>query len=668
MTEPSRAVFLSYASEDAEATRRICEALRAAGIEVWFDQSELRGGDVWDRQIKKQVHDCALFIAVISANTQARLEGYFRREWRLAVERSHDMADSRPFLVPIVIDATNEQDAEVPESFRAVQWTRLRGGETPPAFCERIMALLTGGQASGRASVTPVPSYHVPPRVRRVRWVVIAVVGALVVLVGGWQARRLMTPKSVATPVAGISSTASANVPEKSIAVLPFVDMSEKKDQEYFSDGLSEELIDRLAHSPDLKVIARTSSFAFKGKNEDMRTIAAKLGVANLLEGSVRKAGTDLRITAQLIRASDGVHLWSESYERKLTDIFKVQEEISDTVAKALKAALMVNSRTKGSQASNIEAYNLLLRGKYFYTRGNKGDNDRAIESYKQALALDPNYALAWARLARVYSWQGQIGERPVADTKMKGRGALTRALAIDPGSALAHRTLGDMFLYFDWNWAAAKIEYERAIALDPDGRDGRDAAEDLLELQAARTGEFNELIRLRVQDVERNPLDGDSLFFLAHGYFAAGRYSESAATWRKSLDLNSAYAGGPAGYGLALLMMGKPVEALAAAASEPDDASKLWALACIYWTLGRRSDSDDALRKFETQFAGTQAYAIAQVHAYRRDVDGAFRWLDRAHAQRDPNLVNVTGDPLLRNVQGDPHYKTLLRTMHLPE
>ena len=169
MSQPNKAVFLSYASQDAEAAQRICEALRAGGIEVWFDQSELRGGDVWDRQIKKQVHDCALFIAVISANTQARLEGYFRREWRLAVERSHDMADGRPFLVPIVIDATNERDAEVPESFRKVHWTRLRGGETPPAFCERIAALITGREAPGHLSAMPVPSYEAPPRAKRSR-------------------------------------------------------------------------------------------------------------------------------------------------------------------------------------------------------------------------------------------------------------------------------------------------------------------------------------------------------------------------------------------------------------------------------------------------------------------------------------------------------------------
>jgi len=159
MTEPSRAVFLSYASQDAEAARRICDALRAAGIEVWFDQRELRGGDAWDQQIRRQIRDCALFIPIISRNTQARLEGYFRREWKLAVGRTHDMADEKPFLVPVVIDGTADQSASVPELFRALQWTRLPAGETPPAFAERVSRLLALDQQP-----TPAPAlYHPPP-------------------------------------------------------------------------------------------------------------------------------------------------------------------------------------------------------------------------------------------------------------------------------------------------------------------------------------------------------------------------------------------------------------------------------------------------------------------------------------------------------------------------
>ena len=292
MTESSKAVFLSYASHDAQAARRICDALQSAGVEVWFDQSELRGGDAWDRQIRKHIHDCALFVPIISSTTQERLEGYFRREWKLAVDRIHDMADAKPFLVPVVIDDTKDQEAEVPESFRGVQWTHLPDGQTPPAFVDRVLRLLSPGQSrtpehsrpsAGPTSRVVTPSHGTPRTSRRFQLAVM-LIAAIAVIAGGYTAiERFVLSTHVAeqgpASVHAAQSVVPQNtVPEKSIAVLPFVDMSEKKDQEYFSDGLSEELIDHLAHSADLKVIARTSSFQFKGKNEEVRT--RKLGAA----------------------------------------------------------------------------------------------------------------------------------------------------------------------------------------------------------------------------------------------------------------------------------------------------------------------------------------------------------------------------------------------------
>ena len=282
MSEQARAVFLSYASQDAQAAARICAALRAGGVEVWFDQSELRGGDAWDRQITRQIRDCALFVPVISTATQARLEGYFRREWRLAVDRTRDMADGLPFLVPVVIDATGDRSAEVPDSFRSVQWTRLPEGETPPAFVERIARLLEPARPSATVPSTPAASRSEEraPEGRSARGAgaskrppvgLLAAAAAIVIAAGYFAVDKLGPGKHAArTPTAATSAGGPAlgAIPEKSIAVLPFVDMSEKKDQEYFSDGLSEELLDLLAQVPDLRVAARTSSFSFKGKNE----------------------------------------------------------------------------------------------------------------------------------------------------------------------------------------------------------------------------------------------------------------------------------------------------------------------------------------------------------------------------------------------------------------
>jgi TolB-like protein len=371
MTDDSKAVFLSYASQDAETARRIADALRSAGVEVWFDQSELRGGDAWDQQIRRQIKDCALFVPVVSANTDVRTEGYFRLEWKLAVDRSHLMADDAAFLVPVVIDGTPEATARVPDKFRAVQWTRLPGGTTPPEFIERVARLMSPAQnvsavRGSKAAATATASKNSAGHPQRPRWmrptllliVVAAAVAAGYVAVDKfWLLKAAADSGRVSLSPAQSLVTAQSTIPEKSIAVLPFIDLSEKKDQEYFSDGLSEELIDLLTKVPDLRVPARTSSFYFKGKSEDIATIAEKLQVAHVLEGSVRKAGNTIRVTAELVRADNGYHLWSESYERDLKDVFKVQDEIAGAVVSALKLKLppgqqMANAR----RTSNTEA------------------------------------------------------------------------------------------------------------------------------------------------------------------------------------------------------------------------------------------------------------------------------------------------------------------------
>src|SRR5215469_236570 len=255
VSAPTGAVFLSYASEDAEAARRICDGLRAVGIEVWFDQSELRGGDAWDRQIRKQIHDCALFVPLISQHSQERLEGYFRLEWKLAVDRSQRMAAERSFVVPVVVDSTRERDALVPDSFRDVQWTHLPGGKASGDFVARVTALLG---APGPAPTTPGPNpapvtaAPVGERNRRVVWIPLGLVALAIVIGGGWFAlQHSGLHRQAASSVALQSQPA---ITEKSIAVLPFVDLSEKHDQEYFADGIAEEIIDQLADIPELRV------------------------------------------------------------------------------------------------------------------------------------------------------------------------------------------------------------------------------------------------------------------------------------------------------------------------------------------------------------------------------------------------------------------------------
>ena len=444
--------------------------------------------------------------------------------------------------------------------------------------------------------------------------------------------------------------------------------MSEKHDQEYFSDGLSEELIDHLSHNANLKVIARTSSFAFKGKNEDMRTIATKLGVANLLEGSVRKAGAELRITAQLIRATDGVHLWSQIYERKLTDIFKVQDEISTTVARELNVALGEAARPVAVGTTSIAAYNLILQGNYFYYRYGTGDIEKAITFYRQATALEPRNALAWARIGEAYAALGSEGQLSYKSARSQAEGALQRALAVDPDLARAHYVLGNLYRDFDQDWEAATSEYERAIALDAHGDVASDATYNSAEIEASKSGRVDTVLRLLTRDVARNPLDAVSFYLLGVAQYESGDLEDSAAAFRKSLELNPSYEGAHAEYAVTLLALGKSVEALAEVEREWDELGKLSALPCIYWTMGRHGDSDAATRRLEDKYGDNAAYLAAANHACRAEIDLAFEWLERAYRQHDSLLDEIKINPWFRPLHGDPRYKALLRKLKFPE
>jgi TolB-like protein/cytochrome c-type biogenesis protein CcmH/NrfG len=668
MTAPNRAVFLSYASQDAEPAARICAGLRAAGVEVWFDQSELRGGDAWDQRIRRQIRDCVLFIPIISEHTQARAEGYFRLEWDLADQRTHMVSRNKPFIVPVCIDRTPDIDADVPDTFLKVQWTRLPGGEPSASFSARIAALIGSNATTAQPNAPPMTTTAVPQNAPPRRWIAVAALGVMLAGALAWQLWRTVPTRASPAPVIPHSEVPVSRVPDKSIAVLPFVDMSEKRDQEYFSDGLSEELIDHLAHNPNLKVIARTSSFAFKGKSEDMRTIATKLGVANLLEGSVRKAGMELRITAQLIRASDGVHLWSQTYERKLTDIFRVQDEISTTVAKELNVALGEQSRPVVVGATSIAAYNLMLQGNYFYYRYGKGDIDKAITFYRQVIALEPRNALAWARIAGAYVELGREGQLSYERARSQAQAALQRALALDPDLPRAHYVLGNMHRVFDLGWDAAASEYERAVTLDARGEVAEDARVNRATIEAFKSGRVDALLPLATQGIVSNPLDAANFYLLGRIRYVAGRLEESAAAFRKLLELNPSYVGAHTYYAVTLLAMGKDIEALAEVEKESDELSKLTALPCIYWTMGRHAESDAAMKKLEDQYGNNGAYSAALNHACRAEVDLAFDWLERAYRQREGNLGTIKINPWLRSLHDDPRYKVLLRKLKLPE
>jgi TolB-like protein len=661
MLEGATQAFISYASADSAIANAVCTALERDGVKCWIAPRDVAPGEFYAANIVHAIDETRLVVLVLSQH--AADSAHVLREVERASSKRHPILSFRIDLTPL---------PEGLEYFlNTSQWLDASAAgveRTLPRLVDAVKAVLAKSAAGTHVTPSPIAA----PRANRQMGRMLGVLAALAAIVLAylaidrfWLSDRGDAQESLTA--AGSTAPASTN---KSIAVLPFSDLSEKKDQEYFSDGLSEELIDQLAQNTELVVIARSSSFAFKGKNEDVRTIATTLGVTNLLQGSVRKAGDQLRITAQLIRATDGALLWSETYDRKLDDIFKLQDEISTMVAKALDAALNLAPGTGAQsavrQAANIEAYNLMLQGNYYFWRGNKGDEAKAVDFFQQAVEKDPQYALAWAKLARVYAWQGLIGDLVSDEAIVKSRDAAEHALAIDPSCAEAYYARGNMHRLLAGDWTRALSDFERALALDPNGQVGVGAQSNVLNIKASVSGQLGDLIDFYKRGLERNPVDSDVLTDLAWAQQNAGQLEDSSVTFRRLLEVNPSYSTAPAGYAITLLLMEKNTEALAMAEKEPDEASRLAALSMIYWSLGRRGESDQALGTLEQASADRKAYEIAGAYAFRGETDAAFAWLDRAFQQRMGSLASLKIDPLLKKLRGDPRYGALLRKAKL--
>jgi TolB-like protein/Tfp pilus assembly protein PilF len=467
-------------------------------------------------------------------------------------------------------------------------------------------------------------------------------------------------PDARPTGSVATANTAAARNPPQSIAVLPFVNMSGDPQQEYFSDGLSEELIDHLVHSMDVKVIARTSSFQFKGKNEDVRSIARKLNVTHLLEGSVRKEGRQLRITAQLVSASDGAHLWSQIYDRKLTDLFKLQSEIADEVSRALHVALRSDYRAAGREP-DLQAYNLLLEGRYFEARRTLPDVEKAAQLYKQAVDRDPEYALAWARLAHAHVIEEHL-RGPSEQQDRQIHDALDRAIRLDPKLVYAYYTRAAFEGNIMWNWAAALADDQLIREIDP--------RSDLLPAafgdHALVSGQVNRAIELYQEALSRNPLDPNTLDALSTALCAAREFQSCLQSRLTLMHLYPRFDGVNSSVGMARLYLGQFDTALAAMQQEPNEDYRLGGLAAIFWAMGRRTESDAALKALTDKFASVDAYGIAAAHARRGEFDDAFRWLDRAYQEHNSQMPIIKTDPSFTALHLDPRFKALLSRMRI--
>jgi serine/threonine protein kinase/Tfp pilus assembly protein PilF len=463
-----------------------------------------------------------------------------------------------------------------------------------------------------------------------------------------------------------VSAAATNVVSDKSIAVLPFVDMSEHKDQEYFSDGLSEELIDMLTKIPDLRVPARTSSFYFKGKQATIADIAKALGVSHVLEGSVRKSGNTLRVTAQLIRADNGYHVWSETYDRKLDDIFQIQDEIAKSVVNELKVSVLGGTIPRATPTANHDAYLLYLQAKELQYRGNSLDSSRkAINYLHEALKLDPEFSQGWVTLATFLAANYNLFDvEPHDEARALIYSALDHARKLEPSPLPIHVVLGRVLYEVDWSWQAADAELKQAIELEP----GNSEAHRLAGYLATTYGRFDEAIEQSEKAIELDPLQPWN--YIARGYAAyrSGRLAQAEANFRTALDLAPGSGKFHCLLGAVLITRGQRESALAEMKKESNPRFRHVGMALALGALGQLNESDKELRTAEQKFGDEMGYWIAMVYAARRDPDRAFAWLDRAFNVYGEGITWIKGDPLLSSLVEDPRYKALLQKMRLPE
>jgi adenylate cyclase len=520
-----------------------------------------------------------------------------------------------------------------------------------------------------------------PQTARRMNRMIIAV---LVIALGYFVFDKfVLTPRREAMLVAARPSAepkSAANA--KSVAVLAFANLSDDKGSEYFSDGISEELLTILQKIPGLHVAARTSAFSFKGKNATAQEIGQKLGVAHLVEGSVRKAGDVVRIAARLTQANTGEEQWSENYTRNLKDVFAVQTELAQTIVEQLRGQLTggpTNPTTKAEiQAEvraaekggtkNVEAHQLYLQGRFYENRHSEKSAREALAAYERAVALDPGFALAWAGVAQTHGWLAAFategGQKTFDANLSSARDAATRALSIEPNLPEALLARGSIEMNFDFNWNGAAQTLSKALALAPADPNIVIAAGNL---EIAR-GNADRAIELYRKAVDLDPVNPQARAFLAFNLAATKRFAEARAEFPRVVELNPAAPWAHAGLGLSYLLEGKFEEAVAATKGEAGEWARLVIVGCARWGQKKIPEADAALAQLVDGFAETAAYQIAEVYAYRGEKDKAFEWLERARRQRDPGLAGLRKDPLLPNLRGDPRWDAFLRTMGLAD
>ena len=473
---------------------------------------------------------------------------------------------------------------------------------------------------------------------------------------------NLVIDKSSVSGIPNDTTNDITSKKDKSIAVLAFADMSPQKDQEYFSDGISEEILNLLAKIPDLKVISRTSSFAYKGKEENISKIGEELKVEHVLEGSIRKSGNTFRITAQLIKVSDGAHIWSETYDRDMTDIFKIQDEIAGKVTQQLKATLLGEI---ASTTVDPKAYDLYLQAKQVGRQGNEEAFKNAETLIRQSIAIDSNYAPAWAYLSSIiYNQIYRFLTLPMTEENInKGKEAAKKVILLDPNEASGYSGLA-IFEQSNWDFAAANDYIKKALALAPENADVLGKAAN----NATNFGKLEEALQFDLKAVELDPLNYSRNYNLAIDNLMKKDYDNAIKYLQTFLLHYPNAAGAHHSMAMAYLGQGDNDSAIKEIEKEPEVFWKLYGKCMVVYAMGNKTEANTLLKEFVDTYGSDSWPNIASVYAFRGERDEAFKWLDKAYENRDGSTLEILNYPEFENLWGDPRWNAFLDKLKLPK
>jgi adenylate cyclase len=647
-----RDVFVSYASKDVAVADSVVENLERHGIKCWIAPRDVTPGSQYADEIVGAINDAKIVVLVLSEHAVA--SPHVGKE----IERA---SSKRRRVIALRIDAaplTRSFEYFLSES----QWIDVAALGMPGALAKLTQAV---GQAS-TTSASPAGGIADSASLRAKRFfgmtkglavaglVVIMAIGAIGLAVG----IHLLRSKQ-----GNAQAPAVAAVSDKSIAVLPFADLTEKHDQEYFADGIAEEVLDRLAQVSGLKVVGRASSFQFRGEHLNPASIGTALGVTYLLEGTVRKEGGRVRVAAQLVETRSGAQRWSDHFDSDVVGMLRVQETIAVEIARALQIAVEMD--TAHSSTQSPEALDAYLRGLQSVDRQSRESSEAAVASFQRALALDPTFAPAAIGLAKAYTFIGNEGWLTTKVAFERARKAALLAQQLDPKNPSPHVRLAEIYVSYDWDWAGADRELNEALALGPRNGDWARIASQ----RAAAIGQWDEARQLGIEAVALDPLDPNVHMILGWNiYLHTGDFAEAEQSFRRGLQIAPKWGSGQYFLGEALMLQGHHEQALAEFRKETPDDGQFEGSAMAHFAAGRKSQSDAALAEAIRHNGTSWPSEIARVYAFRDEKDLAFEWLHRALDLRDEDLYVIKGDPLLKNIDGDPRFRAFLKKMNLPE